>query len=399
MQRTVRLKLIGETKSLLEPMQHFAEACDFLAREVSSGRCVPAFHALNKAYYRVLRERFGLMAQAAQTAERHVVGTFRTLAANGHADRRPRFRAPLLKLLGTRGRDFSLTLDGTVAISVPGARLPFTYVCADRDMERLMVGAIGGATLVRRKGATYLNVCVTLPDVPLIENPVTPIGVDRGEKILAVARAPHAIPRIADGRRLREARRRHRRIRRRLQRKGTKSAKRVLQNLRGREQRFELDCARVAAKSIVLYAKRFDRPVLVMEDLDGIRERMRARGSEARADRHAWAFLKTAHALQNKAEEAGIEIVYVPAAYTSRSCPKCGDARKSNRGGLAFRCLHCSYRNHADVVGATNIQRLWSSGMLAGLRGRVNGPNGSRDFGAPHQGYKPQVQAADFSRR
>jgi putative transposase len=49
-------------------------------------------------------------------------------------------------------------------------------------------------------------------------------------------------------------------------------------------------------------------------------------------------------------------LLAVPPHYTSQTCPCCGHISKDNRQTQAqFLCVDCSYKNHADVVGAINI--------------------------------------------
>ncbi|GAB3718174.1 RNA-guided endonuclease InsQ/TnpB family protein [Nocardiopsis oceani] len=62
--------------------------------------------------------------------------------------------------------------------------------------------------------------------------------------------------------------------------------------------------------------------------------------------------------LAYKAESAGRAVVPVNPRNTSRTCPDCGHIAKENRVTQeTFRCVECSFSEHADVVGATNILR------------------------------------------
>lgn len=62
--------------------------------------------------------------------------------------------------------------------------------------------------------------------------------------------------------------------------------------------------------------------------------------------------------LKYKAESAGVEIVEVNPANTSRTCHTCGHASADNRVEEAFACLSCGHRAHADTNAARNILRL-----------------------------------------
>ncbi|MEM0325264.1 MAG: zinc ribbon domain-containing protein, partial [Candidatus Aenigmatarchaeota archaeon] len=52
----------------------------------------------------------------------------------------------------------------------------------------------------------------------------------------------------------------------------------------------------------------------------------------------------------------GISPIFVDPSYTSQMCPVCGYASKENRKSQSnFKCKSCGYKEHADIVGATNI--------------------------------------------
>ncbi|WP_460758129.1 RNA-guided endonuclease InsQ/TnpB family protein [Nocardiopsis oceani] len=62
--------------------------------------------------------------------------------------------------------------------------------------------------------------------------------------------------------------------------------------------------------------------------------------------------------LARKAESAGRVVVPVNPRNTSRTCPDCGHVAQENRPTQeTFRCVECSFTEHADVVGATNVLR------------------------------------------
>lgn len=63
--------------------------------------------------------------------------------------------------------------------------------------------------------------------------------------------------------------------------------------------------------------------------------------------------------LEYKQMWRGGEVVAVPPRYTSQECPKCHHICTENRPQQAlFLCVACGYANHADVVGAMNIDTL-----------------------------------------
>ena len=67
-----------------------------------------------------------------------------------------------------------------------------------------------------------------------------------------------------------------------------------------------------------------------------------------------WGLFRTQ--LEYKLGWNGGKLLLVPPQNTSRTCPNCGHISKENRKTQSqFKCVHCSYSNHADVVGAINV--------------------------------------------
>ncbi|MFK4040866.1 RNA-guided endonuclease InsQ/TnpB family protein, partial [Nonomuraea wenchangensis] len=163
------------------------------------------------------------------------------------------------------------------------------------------------------------------------------------------------------GRGLDAVRHRHRRLRRRLQAKRTKSAKRLLKRRRRAEVRFAANVNHVIAKSIVTEAERTGRGI-VLEDLQGIRERVRLRKPQ-RVTLHAWSFHQLGAFIAYKAVRAGVAVMVVDAAYTSQRCSHCGHVDKRNRPDqAAFSCTSCGFAEHADVNAARNIASRGETG-------------------------------------
>jgi IS605 OrfB family transposase len=137
-----------------------------------------------------------------------------------------------------------------------------------------------------------------------------------------------------------------------------------LKRLSGKERRFANDVNHRISKRIVAKAQRTGRG-LALEDLQGIRERVRLRKPQ-RATLHSWAFHDLGQKLRYKAERAGVPLVWVDPKNTSRQCPACGHTEKANRPTQAlFRCVACGCSGPADYFAAVNI----------GRRAAVNQPN------------------------
>jgi len=170
------------------------------------------------------------------------------------------------------------------------------------------------------------------------------LGIDLGIRNFAVT---------SDGERhpgLRTAKRRYGHTRRTLQAKGTKSAKRRLRAVSGREMRFSRDVCHVVSRSI---ADTSGASVFALEDLRGIRNKRR--GRRLNREIGSWPFHVFLFCLTYKAEALGKTVATVPPAYTSQRCFKCGHTEPRNRQGSRFRCRMCGVCCHSDTNAAKNI--------------------------------------------
>ncbi|MEV0698657.1 transposase [Saccharopolyspora sp. NPDC050389] len=148
-------------------------------------------------------------------------------------------------------------------------------------------------------------------------------------------------------------------MRAKLQAKGTKSAKRVLKRQRRKESRKATETNHVISKRIVTEAERTGRGI-GMENLAGIRDRARLRKPQ-RVALHSWAFAQLGRFVEYKARRAGVPVLFVDPACTSRMCAECGHTDKRNRVSQArFRCRSCGVVAHADRNASRNIRdRAW----------------------------------------
>ncbi|HEY9652511.1 MAG TPA: transposase [Coleofasciculaceae cyanobacterium] len=143
-------------------------------------------------------------------------------------------------------------------------------------------------------------------------------------------------------------------LRRRLQSKGTKSAKRHLKKLSGRQKRFRKDCDHVLSKRLVESVK--SGATLVFEDLTNIRGRAKARKAQRR-QLHGWSFAQFQTFVTYKAEAKGVAVGFVDPRYTSQKCSQCGHIERGNRPLQAeFRCKKCGFECHADYNASMNIR-------------------------------------------
>ncbi len=215
------------------------------------------------------------------------------------------------------------------------------------------------ATLVKRKnGDYYIQICVNIPTQPPGKTPKT-IGVDLGRRSIAATSTGFTW----SGEQLNKVRDRYSRVRAGVQSKCTKSARRLLRRLSGRERRFQNWVNHNISKQLVTEAKNIGA-ALVFEDLTNIRQSLnkKPRSKKERRKTNNWAFYSLRLHTAYKAKIAGVEFLLVPPAYTSKTCARCHHIHpvkgKSYRNGESFKCGNCGWQHNADVNAGIVISQL-----------------------------------------
>jgi IS605 OrfB family transposase len=107
------------------------------------------------------------------------------------------------------------------------------------------------------------------------------------------------------------------------------------------------------SRAIINYAKQFEKPIIVVEDLKNLPKK--ARGGFERRMHHLWDYRRMIDILEYKAKAEGILFVRVNPKRTSKECPKCGSTVKRNRKICLSTCNNCGYSLNDDLMGAYNI--------------------------------------------
>jgi putative transposase len=124
-----------------------------------------------------------------------------------------------------------------------------------------------------------------------------------------------------------------------------------------------------AAKQVIAFAIQQQVGTLLVGDLKGITKEDAGRVQNWRL--RQWRRTHLLHALQDKAELVGIVVRLVDERGTSSTCPACRQ-RVPKPNGRRFRCPHCGFCGHRDLVGAANIAAKAGGGPTSvGLPTRV----------------------------
>lgn len=343
MKLTVQVQLkptVAQAVSLTATMRLANEACDWLSARAWEAKTFRQF-SLHKLGYHECRTAFPKLSSQmvvrciakvadAYKLDKKVLRTFRPLGAIAYDSR-------ILSWLGDSASIW--TVDGR-------QRIPF--VCGQHQ-RAMLVYHRGEADLVLRKGRFYLFVSVDVPDTEE-RKALGWLGVDVG--IINIATTSDG--QNFSGSHLNSLRRRSYRLRRRLQAKGTKSAKRLLKHRRRKEKYFSAHVNHEISKQIVATAERTDRGI-ALENLEGIRSRIRARRPQ-RHVLHSWSFGDLQTKITYKARHAGVPVCFVDPRNSSRECRACGHVEKANRKTRDhFACLSCGHVADADANAASII--------------------------------------------
>ncbi|KKM85348.1 hypothetical protein LCGC14_1289890, partial [marine sediment metagenome] len=289
-----------------------------------------------------LRERYGLSSQMAVRAVAQVSDSYKANRASTHHFSLHSAIVYDQRILSWKGLDkvSILTLKGRQIIlirigSYQKARL-------DRKVRQ--------SDLILRNNTFYLAVTIDAPEATP-DDPIGTLGVDLGIIHLAVDSDGD----FYSGEAVDKVREKTDTIKATLQSVGTKSAKRHLRKLSGRESRFRRSVNHIISKRLVSKAKDTHRQI-ALEDLSNLGDST-VRKSQRRRHK-SWAFGQLRQFITYKALIAGVLVALVDPRNTSRTCPQCGFVSKSNRKSQSlFSCQQCGFSLNADLVGATNISR------------------------------------------
>ncbi|WP_328980901.1 transposase [Streptomyces canus] len=372
----VRLLPTPEQAAALEATLHACNEAASWVSEVAFARGEFKNFALRRHTYDTVKSRWGLGAQAAQHVIKKTCDAYTTLKANLKAGNlgKPgskRYRRTAEEPISFRAqgaqpyddRMLSWQIPGrTVSIWTTGGRVKnVAFTASVEQLATLALYRKGESDLLERDGIWFLNATCEVPEAPLNTEPVDFLGIDLG--IVNIATTSDG--EILAGRELNRIRARERGLRAKLQGKNTPSAKRRLKKRRRKEARRAKDINHKIAKHVVAEAERTGRGI-ALEDLTGIRERVRLRKPQ-RAVHSSWSFAQLGQFIAYKARRVGVPVVYVDPAYTSRTCAECGHIDRANRVSQAwFACWSCGFVDHADRNGSRNIQararELWRRG-------------------------------------
>ncbi len=211
--------------------------------KVSFQHCgMSAFKKLQQLVYRQLRNDFGLKSQMACNVCSAVASTY----ASGKSNNRVKLAFfSHSKLVYSYNRDYTVqTSERTVSIGTLDKRMKVPFLVGENYLPYLISQdwQFGSAELVPTRKGYSLHVTVKHEvNEPNLTECNAIIGVDRGMNFLAVATNQEDKAMFFKGHSIKDKKAKFVRQRKDLQRQGTRSAKRKLKKLAGRENRWMTD--------------------------------------------------------------------------------------------------------------------------------------------------------------
>ena len=235
------------------------------------------------------------------------------------------------------------TLDGRVRVNLILSDYHRQYLDGTWEIEPT-------ATISRKGRTWYLHLIVT-KDVPDSQSEGV-IGVDSGIVRIATVNTGKTF----NGGIIKHIRERRFKQRRDLQsaRHKSRNQRRLLKRLAGKEKRGVEWLLWNVANGIVGEALKAGAGTIAVEDLKGIRARIRV-AKKQRLIHHGWPFSSLFLKIAHVGSKRGVKVESVDARNTSRAC-RCGHVDKANRTTQStFRCVACGYSHNADYVASHNV--------------------------------------------
>ncbi len=331
-------------------------ACDYISQVAWEHQVFGQFK-LHHLVYEEAKNRFGLSAQVVVRCIAKVVDAYKL-------DKKTQRTFKPHGAISYDDRILTYTLEtNMVNIWVLGGRIKIPFVCGERQ-KALLETRQGESDLCLVKGKWFLLATCNVEE-PEADSSGGVIGCDFG--IVEIVTTSEG--KSYSGEKIKELRRKLRAHRSRLQKCGTKSAKRRLKKASKRQERFVRNSNHCIAKELVKDA-RTSQKALGLEDLKGIRERSTSFNKEMRWQMGNWAFAQLRGMIEYKGLAAGVAVITVDPRNTSRTCHKCGHCEKANRKSQKhFKCLACGFTDNADANASQNISQKADS-----KRALVNAP-------------------------
>ncbi len=339
MKLTLQIKILPDNKQadlLIKTIKEANSACNTISNIAWNKKCFQQFRLHKECYYEI-KSAFNLSSQM-------IVRVISKVSDAYKLDRKTRRVFNEFGAISYDNRILTFKPNNIVSIWSIGGRLKIPFICHNTNYIPFIKGE---ADLVYKNGKFYLFQTVDIPD-EYIDDVEEFIGVDFGQTDVAT---------LSDGvsynsESIKKIRKKYSKVRASVQAKGTRSSRKLLKRLSGRERRFVSISNHTIAKQIVEKAKS-EKKGIAIEDLSNIRNTAKPKSKNQKTELNRWAFNQLRRFLTYKAKKSGVRLIVVPPAYTSKMCSDCLHIGKRN--AKRFKCENCGNIADADVNAAKNI--------------------------------------------
>lgn len=381
--KTLKVKLLLTNEDIVlinESVKEFTRICNEVSKFIYENNFILNSKFLVTNLYQKFKNESILTTSMIQTTFRTVIDSYKK--AKTFFKNRPKkyknkglktlkkpikFSNPQLRL--RKKHDYYFLKNGSLSIATCRKRLQkVNYVDPGINFYIENGWKLGISYIQKINNKWYLYVPITkeIPDI-IKENITKIVGIDRGLRFLAVTYDNNNYCKFYSGKNIIYKRTKFIEIRKNLQKKNTKSSKRVLKKLSGKEKRWIRNINHKITKEIV--EKYGPNTLYVIEDLTNVNEvfnNIKSKTYRTLANR--WAYDQFEKMLIYKAHLCESEVIKVTPKYTSQRCPKCGLINKDNRhhNTHEYICSSCGYRSNDDRIGAMNLYKLgcmWLDGI------------------------------------
>lgn len=372
MEKDVQLTIVGELFSPNERKVLALNRC--LSEYFRLVKWYVSFTDTSKAFlhencYEQAKRNFNLNTALIQTARDKAVETLKSSNENKKEDSILKLKKVSIRFDG-RCYKFSKTTNVltpywlTLSLN-HRERISLPIVFGERQKQRIEEAFRGEwkfttVEMVKRNGEWYTHF-VLKKTVTFEDRPETIVGIDIGEVNFVTAVALTDKPSKGQfwrGSEIKRIRGLYSHIRRRL---GEKKLLKKIKAIESKEKRKVNQQLHILANQVVKYAKQFPKPIIAIENLNGLRGHMNFSKSLNKRV-HSMPYRKLQTYIEYKANLEGIEVRYIKAKDTSKTCHRCGHvARRVN--GREFRCRKCGLIYNRDLNGSINIAQAVMSDL------------------------------------
>lgn len=323
MKLTLKIKLLpndSQKELLLSTLKEANSACNIISETAFNQKLFNQFK-LHYVCYNVIKSSFNLSAQM-------VVRAISKVADSYKLDKKCQ---RVFREYGSISYDSRIVTykNSIVSIWAIGGRTKIPFVCHN---TKYLPYIKGEADLVYKKGKFYLFQTVEVPEED-IEDCEEFIGIDFG--LNTIAYTSDSVNHSAEW--LNFYREKQQRIRSSVQSKCTKSSKKLLKRLSGKEKTTATIQNHSISKSIVNSAKRQNKGIAI-ENLTNIRFTSKRRNKTFKTKLNRWNFSQLRCFLEYKSLLNGVKLIVVNPRYTSQTCNSCNHIGK--RTNKVFECIN-----------------------------------------------------------